>query len=325
MKHTLILWCLVGLVMGLASCEPDGNSPVTPAGDLGLADLGDTGQAAGEDNKVPDVANVTDTLELQTGDLGQNDTADLVPLDTCTNCLPDIAGCPPEKPYEENSECYECLDDTHCGEEEVCMNHLCKPGDIAPECSYCAEPYPACVQVNGVWSCVECLEDADCAEGTCETSSYACVVPSCFDLGTCFEGCGQCTEDSDCVSTHGLALACDKATSCCYDSVMGFCDGVESNCLGGGPCVLKEDLVNCGLTIPGVAKLLGPDSPGVCLCTDPSTEDPLGCLLGGGACPYSPNCEMGTCVSFSALGDGTGCGIEGLPANVGVCVGPSFP
>ncbi len=75
---------------------------------------------------------------------------------------------------------------------------------------------------------MQCATDSDCPAGlTCDTSLFSCQLP-----GGGPPMCGQCSSDDQCVSSLGLTLKCDVASSCCYDAVGGTCDAVEVKCKG---------------------------------------------------------------------------------------------
>jgi hypothetical protein len=209
----------------------------------------------------------------------------------------------PTKPYFCNGECKGCCTSAHCadlGAEFVCNNGVCS-GDIPPECSYCQDPYPACTQINGIWSCVQCTDDSYCAPGTCDLALY-----SCSNGGQPGEGCTSCSSDAECMSSLGAVLACDAGSGCCYDTG-GFCDGVESYCNepAGSECTGLMDLLGGGMGIPGMPMPEGM-AAGICSCSTPADMMSLiTCLIG--MCPESPDCLGGSiCVdpaTVPILGD----------------------
>jgi len=201
-------------------------------------------------------------------------------------CVSDACQAP--TPYQYQGNCVECLNSTHCtskGEGWVCdlNTHKCKnSGPLPEECSYCVDPYAACTQINGIWSCVQCTDDTYCAGGTCDLSLFAC--------GGGNPGCGGCTNDGECVSTMGTAvLACDVASGCCYDTA-GWCDGVESMCNQGADseCLGIMDLIGGG-GIPGMPLPEG-GAGGLCTCTNGMGIEALAC----GFMP-APGCNSPEC------------------------------
>jgi len=232
----------------------------------------------------------------------------------------------PNKPYEKNGQCYQCLEDAHCSAipDTTCQGNVCKPGTQPEECSYCQAPYPACVQINGIWSCVQCTTDAECPGSTCDTSLYACKNNGGGPGGTC----GICTTNTDCVSTTGTfpSMACDTASKCCYDT-NGYCDGVEAMCKGGLACKSLMDLFMGGggggiPSLPGMPTGGMGGMTGMCECTQPVSDMMalFPCLMG--ACPASGECVKGVCLDpsllTSLLGGGTG-----TPSATGLCLDPS--
>jgi len=220
---------------------------------------------------------------------------------------PECTSCPPSAPFMYEGACVECLNSSHCmylGPEAVCdlLTYSCVSGD-PPECGYCADPYPACVQINGVWACVQCTDDTYCGpDGTCDLNLYACSYawPSL---------CGEdCLSDSDCQTDPGILLACDADTGCCYDP-MGWCDGVNKHCnyAAGSSCI---DLM--GVPMPG--------GIGMCSCTDPLDQDEfMMCFMMEGACE-SPECfgEM-LCVDPTVMPI-----VPGPMLNEPVCMSPAL-
>ncbi|MFH1529552.1 MAG: hypothetical protein ABIK09_02335 [Pseudomonadota bacterium] len=231
------------------------------------------------------------------------------PDNTCqsANC-PDAA-----KPYEANGQCVECLTSAHCDPGQVCnAAKVCENTEQPEECSYCQNPYPACTQINGVWSCVQCTDDSYCTgTQTCNTTIFACAGEGGSD-----QNCNGCSSAGDCVSLSGLfTLDCDIPSGCCYDTA-GGCDGVEAFCPG-GECVSLLDLLGGGgggLPIPmeglGMA---------VCSCEEPA--DIMGlmtCLFG--ACPTGGCAGGAACVDPTALLGMLGGGTPGTPAATGYCI-----
>lgn len=244
--------------------------------------------------------------------------------DTCGPDNTCVSGdCPdPAKPYDFNGECVECLISTHCDAGEVCDDHVCTDSGPQPEeCDYCQDPYPACTQINGVWSCVQCTDDSYCTgTQTCNTTIFACVGENGED------NCTGCTSIGDCVSLSGLfELDCDVPSGCCYD-VNGGCDGVEAFCPG-GECVSLLDFLGGGGGLP----MPMPDGLGlsVCSCNEPADMMTLVmCLMG--TCPTGGCAGGAVCVDPSILtsllggGGGTPGETTGYCVNLGALLGGLF-
>ncbi|MFH1532991.1 MAG: hypothetical protein ABIK09_19880 [Pseudomonadota bacterium] len=200
--------------------------------------------------------------------------------------------CSPLQPHVFEGACVECLSSADCDDENLTCNpanHRCEPADGT--CGYCEEPYPACVPINGVWSCVQCKYDEDCPDGKgCVPDLYACV-------GGVPPPCPGCATDDDCQSLWGdLQLECDVASGCCQD-VTGLCDGVEGFCPNGECKGLWEDYLGCGVWPTSENEACEDVDPGLGLCTcsapvdieDPaSCSPPDGCV--GGSCPPQAIC-----------------------------------
>jgi hypothetical protein len=248
-------------------------------------------------------------------DCGEGKNCDLVGH-TCVD-----AACAPPTPYQLPDEtCVECTNNGHCagkGADYVCdmTSHTCKTtGPMPEECSYCVDPYPACAEINGVWSCVQCSEDSYCPGGICDLSLYAC------DGGG--GGCGVCSSDNECISVDpAKVLKCDSNSGCCYDAG-GFCDDVESFCDGGNgsECMGLMELLMGGMGgLPGMPE---GSAGGVCTCDEPLGAADLMCLILG-ACPAGGCLGSTVCIDPSTiplLGDMFGPMLGGIN---GVCLDPS--
>ena len=212
---------------------------------------------------------------------------------------------------EVDGECVECRVDEDCssfGEDGTfwCEDNVCTNSSGVDNCEYCMAPYPACVEINGIWSCVQCTDDLDCDIGTCDTSLFGCVktVEN--------PGCVGCLDDVVCVSSTGMFdLKCDLASGCCFDS-RGWCDGVESICPN-GTCVGLADAMGSSNPFPGM-----PDEGafGACSCENPlKGAEYLSCILGGCISEECPQDLL--CVEPTILTDMTG----GTPPETpGICL-----
>ena len=162
--------------------------------------------------------------------------------------------CDEKHPFVLHGVCVECVVDEQCPSPGLprCVEGYCRSPDFDPDgpwdsCAYCVDPYPACVEINGLWSCVQCDDNSDCfPNGVCDLSLYACEAPNPCGPEGCPHGSENCSADEDCVSSKGLQLTCDIASLRCYDAMGGTCDGVESFCAGGLACM-------------GIADVVGPD------------------------------------------------------------------
>jgi hypothetical protein len=141
-------------------------------------------------------------------------------------------------------------------------------GVVALPCDgACAAPRAICDEPND--TCVECLEEADCAAGAkkkCDTAANACV--SCLESSDCSTptaakcdggACVKCTSKDDCTHVAGKGIcdngtcvqctvedeaacagkSCNPAAKSCTDTVIGSvgtCTAclADSECSGGG-------------------------------------------------------------------------------------------
>jgi len=222
---------------------------------------------------------------------------------TCTT----NAACQAPKPIKmADGTCVECVNDTNCsgnpkGSKCDVTKHECTQQTTSSECDACkTNPnYPACVNVNGQWSCAQCATDAECKVGgkdlgTCNSTTYTCSATS---SGTGGPTSGTCKTDADCGTGSGFTLLCDTKTGLCYDAA-GGCDGVTAFCdaASGSKCISLMDMLGGG-ALPGG----GGGIPGL----------PGGGLPGGGA-----TAGGGYCTCDPGGGGGSG----GTP-----CIFPGFP
>ena len=240
--------------------------------------------------------------------------------------------CKPPTPIKlANGSCVQCTNDTHCAaiaNSPKCdlSTHTCGATTTSNECKACVDPYPGCVQIEGIWSCVECVTDSDCAKnskGTCSATTY-----TCSGGGGTGPTTGTCKMDSDCVNTgmNVFDLHCDTASGLCYDAA-GKCDNVAAFCMAGkgstcttplpglpggpggtaGSCTCKYGSSGGSTTNP-ICAILAP----TCNCAvDPNSaacnSTPFGPCCGGGA---SGACLGVTPVAAAECFGGLQCGCE---------------
>ena len=289
---------LVGVLMwGCVESNPQ-PSPASPDGAGGgapdvVADVGGTQEG---DDAVP--ADTVDTAPP---------SDDVDPIDTVTP--PDaVDTCKPPKPFLLDGACVECLASANCADDLHCNpeNHRCE----AEECNFCQAPYPACVQIDGVWSCVQCKYDEDCPSGVpCDEDLHACAPWPSDDY------CPPCDSDADCVALNQwLVVECHSASGCCFDR-HGRCDGLSAGCPE-GTCVQIWEELGCGTTTEPLEPPCSffPPELGVCTCPEPYLTPRL---IG---CP-DEDCGLGcpgeaACVDPSFVED---FGIP-IPSGGGICL-----
>jgi len=136
--------------------------------------------------------------------------------------------------------------------------------------------------VDGLWSCVQCLEDEHCGTAChCDEESYSCSCP---------DGCVPCTEDGGCAYELGIQVVCDPEVGCCYHPGGSCSDSEEWFCRPntGSECILLAELNKLNSEFPPEFWLeLGLLDGGNCGCNGPM-EVP-GCSIYGDCAP-SPDC-----------------------------------
>jgi outer membrane exchange protein TraA len=100
---------------------------------------------------------------------------------------------------------------------------LCAPCDSAifcgPSCSPCGASTPLCLNVNSVYTCVQCSEDSQCPNGRCDMATHECRGCNddndCPTTGRCdlsTNECRGCNDDGDC---RGQGMVCDLSRNEC--------------------------------------------------------------------------------------------------------------
>ncbi len=210
--------------------------------------------------------------------------------------------CPPDKVCQpQTGACVDCVNSTQCGQGQICdpATNTCT-SDV---CAACAPPYPACTEISGQMTCVQCTQDSDCPDGQCNETTFLCEgnsVNPCQQTGNC------CKSDADCPPSTQFTLKCDVATGLCYD-VNGGCDNITAFCdaSSGSECVSIFDLLGGGLGGGGGSIPSLPGMPtgafGFCTC---SLLPPELCQLPGiPGCSDKPGKCFGglSCSPFGAL------------------------
>jgi len=169
----------------------------------------------------------------------------------CAECRVD-GDCPDNFACSDNGMCYQCLNDSHCGE-NVCVGGICKECNFASgEGDYqCQDRFgenrPFCRHDN---TCVQCDDNKGCDQNqTCTADGY-CV--ECEDNTNCNDKpgrpicsnnmCVECLADSACDIDRGFYCNNSKCVQCvtnidcsnneqvppgmntCYNGICGQCD-----------------------------------------------------------------------------------------------------
>lgn len=214
--------------------------------------------------------------------------------------------------------CHQCCEDAHCvglpGATGKCVNYKCE-GAQDPCGGTCADPYPVCANVGGIWQCVQCAVDADCKIPNCKCSNNLCVDASTGAVCQTGAQCGvECASDEDCPpGQSGEVLKCNTTYRTCYKPG-GGCDGVSACCAPGQQCFdLLGLLFGGGIGFPGMPGM--PMAFGYCSCNtqqdclggEPCTPMALVCalpLVGQIICPSGqlpPTVPQNMCFDISNL------------------------
>ncbi len=106
---------------------------------------------------------------------------------------------------------------------------LCAPCDTArvcgPSCSPCGQSTPNCVNLNGTFTCVECVDDTQCGGRRCDLTTNTCT--GCLEDRACPNGqvcdqttytCVECNRDEDCPPDEVCAPEIKQCRECNEDS-----------------------------------------------------------------------------------------------------------
>ena len=161
---------------------------------------------------------------------------------------------------------------------------LCAPCDSAvfcgPSCSPCGASTPECINRNGTFTCVQCVDDSDCDNGRCDLETNQCR--GCNTDAQCSNGqhcdteaheCRECVTDSHCA--RGQSCIDNTCQAC---SAQDSCAGTSCNCCPGG--------LKCAAPTPGA-------SPTCVECSnDGDCSDGKRCDIANGRCVEAiPECN----------------------------------
>mgnify|MGYP000038259641 CR=1 FL=1 len=230
---------------------------------------------------------------------GNDCTTDTCEANVCgSNNDPVASACGVDNACDGAGSCIECVDNQTSAQDAGCLadNAVCDAdASNGPTCVVCEDDQepgqtdfgcdantPACLAGDGTASCVECIENADCAEGySCDVDNNICVI--CLDSApnneqdfacseetpVCLEGdemsrCVECGEDSHC----GEGSYCELGTNTCVECLIGaHCEDMNS-------CTVDRCIDNtCTFDPNPVGELCGDnntcDGAGMCIeCVD---------------------------------------------------------
>jgi len=249
------------------------------------------------------------------------------PCDMNTHSCQGMGSCQDPTPFLWQGACVECLNSTHCTSGACDVNtHSCT-GDA---CSVCQDPYPACAEIAGQVTCVQCTPEdksyCTAIGGTdCDPNTYTCIGGNPGNLGG-----SSCSSAADCPPSPFDGAPMECANGYCYDK-SGACDGITAMCPFGGDCVqgLGDLLGGMGGGLPGGGGGTSPVAPaaGACSC-DPANSgsdcmpgttcldmngDPLTLLM----CALGGDGDISALLSAAGgpvcIACGAGGGLGGLP------------
>lgn len=218
-----------------------------------------------------------------------------------------------------------CVDDNACETNFECKAHKCEPigGTSCSIEEECENGLHCNNGDGGTNTCVQCLEDAHCVDGTCDLSTKKCIiVQSCTDDSTCPDGT-KCVMPDGMMpglggATGGGQGTCQEVEVCYIDADCNpedtdpenfekFCkrnQGVEDS--EPGYCATKNNFDQGDLT-SGFLDSLG-------ICVDIPGVDFL-------KCPEGQECVDNHCSGGSGgnCNDALGIGRQNCEANGGTC------
>ncbi len=288
---------------------------------------------------------------------------------TCTNdvCLDGVCSnnnvingtvCPDGVCF--NGACSECATAADCNDGNICTSDACVAGSCSNTSNAAGSICPGgvCDGESPNPSCVECVTDAQCPNGRCDTLANECVeclsAADCNDENSCTTDlctAGVCSNDSKALGSSCPNGVCDgealnpSCVECVSDTQCpdGLCD-LEQNacvqCLSGADCndgnectddlcvdgVCGNPSVNAGQTCDGGYCDGGEENPSCveCLvdghCADRCDTESNTCVecLSGSDCNDGNECTADLCVAGACSNDSLE---RGTICSVGLCDG----
>lgn len=171
-----------------------------------------------------------------------------VEVGRCVESLANCGTCPPEYPFclpgSLGAACAECRFDTDCTEGNFCQSGECRPCTTDRRCGLrcesCTGAEPSCRdgQTPDQSICVQCEDDSQCPDGTCNLTTNRCE-PTCsvtcdgatpFCLGG--DRCVECYADVHCPCNG----ACDLSSNTCNSACR-----TNRDCMGNEHCAWNDD------------------------------------------------------------------------------------
>lgn len=207
---------LVFILTALASCSSSSGS--TPPGGSGFGATGGAG-ASGDGGPVGGTGGTAGGTGGTAGNLGT----------PCANSFDCTGGL-----VCNGISCVECVTNDECTAPEMCVDNSCQPTCTSD--TDCLPMGQLCNMQRNI--CVDCITDADCAQGKCIGDS--CKLPDGIACGG-----DTCTIQSEnCCLYQSSSTCLDTGTSCGLETVKLIeCDGAE-DCAAGQVCCLSTK-VSC--------------------------------------------------------------------------------
>ena len=227
--------------------------------------------------------------------------------------------------YAATNSCVACLKDTDCASGQSCSaSKACvtsTTGCTGDAACMTSPSTPHCSIVSGHGTCVQCIANAQCSSGTCNTTAFTCV------------GCGtdaECTTagTAHCNTTSHTCVACTADTQCATPTA--HCDTAGSStcvaCTTDAQCGTGKKCVSnaCVLTPPPDCATSGCPSGSVCDSTD-TPHACVQCLTNANCSGAKPVCDAGThtCQAQGTGGLAQPCGTNGACASGLRCIADS--
>ena len=304
-----------------APCD-DGNACTTPDKCVGEACTSGAARVCNDDNPC-----TADSCAAATGCVFTNQTVPCNDADACTSGDTCAAGacagtaitcndgkqcttdsCDPATGCVVTPHTDACDDGNACTTGDVCAAAFCLAGTQAT----CDDQNPCTVDgCNPATGCTHTVSSAPCDDGdactvadSCSSGTCAGTTRVCDDQNTCTDD--ACVSASGCVFTANAVTACDDGNPCTTGDACaaGACSGAAVTCDDGVVCTVDVCVSGTGCVYTAAAALCNDGNPctvDACNtssgCTTTSAANGTVCSPLDDACPVSPQCQAGSCVS----------------------------